>query len=231
MTRRHDGSVVLVTGAGQGIGRGCARALGEDGATVVLLGRTTEKLQHVAEELEIDGIDTMVVTADVGMVDEVHRALDRIRVELGRLDVVVNNAQSFVFRTLDDTTAEDLEVAYRSGTLGTFHVMQAARPLLTERGGAIVNFGTSSALTGEARFASYAMAKEAIRALTASGSVGVGAGRDPGELRVPHRRVPCLRVLGSRSSRESGATRRGPAARPDGRRPPGHRAGRVGPGE
>lgn len=167
MIRRHEGSVALVTGSGQGIGRGCAHALANDGATVVLLGRTASKLQLVAEELRAGGAAApLVIRADVGDEGAVRAAVEEIQGSLGRLDTVINSAQSFVFRMLDETAAEDLEVAYRSGAIGTFNVMKATRPLLRERGGAVINFGTSSALTGEPLFASYAMAKEAIRALT-----------------------------------------------------------------
>lgn len=167
MNGRHEGAVALVTGAGQGIGRGCARALADDGATVVLLGRTASKLERVADELSAAGAaGQLVIEADVGDERQVQVAVDEISDKLGRLDIVVNNAQSFVFRSLDETTLEDLEVAYRSGAVGTFLIMKATRALLCDGGGAIINFGTSSALVGEARFASYAMAKEAIRALT-----------------------------------------------------------------
>lgn len=166
MTRRLDGRVALVTGAGQGIGSGCARALAEDGAAVVLLGRTPPKVEQAASELAAAGHRAVAIAADVTDRSQVDAAFEQVSAELGRLDVLVNNAQDFVFRTVEETTAEDLHLAYSSGVLGTFHCMQAAFPLLRVRGGVVVNMGTSSAMVGEPRFASYAMAKEAIRALT-----------------------------------------------------------------
>ena len=84
----------------------------------------------------------------------------------GRLDALVNNAQSSVQRFLTDTTDDDVMLAFRSGALGTLYTMQAAFPHLKERGGSIVNFGSSTAITGDASFGSYAMAKEAIRGLS-----------------------------------------------------------------
>lgn len=166
MGGRIDGRVALVTGAGQGIGAGCAKALAEDGATVVLVGRTFAKVEQVASELESGGARTIAVEADVSDRAQVDAAFERVATELGRLDVLVNNAQDYEFRTIEETTFAELELAWRTGAVGTFNCMQAALPLLRERGGVVINMGTSSALVGEPRFASYAMAKEAIRALT-----------------------------------------------------------------
>ena len=91
---------------------------------------------------------------------------------MGSVDIVdrflslVNNAQSSVQRMLAETSDDDVMLAFRSGALGTLYTMQAAFPHLCERGGSIVNFGSSTAITGDASFGSYAMAKEAIRGLS-----------------------------------------------------------------
>lgn len=86
--------------------------------------------------------------------------------EFGGLDVLVNNAQSSVQRKLAETSYEDVELTYRSGPLAAFHAMQAALPHLKESRGSVVNLGSSAAVQGEATFAAYAMAKEAIRGLS-----------------------------------------------------------------
>lgn len=166
MTARLADQVAIVTGAGQGIGRGVALALASAGAKVALLGRTSSKLEAVAEEVGARGGVATVRQVDVGARPEVDAAVESVVAELGRLDVLVNNAQSFVFRTLEDTTEEDLEMLYRSGVLGTFFCSRAALPHLRRTQGSIVNFGTSSAMTADPTFGPYAMAKEAIRAMT-----------------------------------------------------------------
>jgi NAD(P)-dependent dehydrogenase (short-subunit alcohol dehydrogenase family) len=84
----------------------------------------------------------------------------------GRIDILVNNAQASVQRTLAETTDDDVALAYRSGALGTLYTMQACLPHLKVRGGCVVNFGSSTAVRGDETFGSYAMAKEAIRGLT-----------------------------------------------------------------
>ncbi len=166
MAGRLEGRVALVTGGGRGIGRGIALALGAEGASVSITGRTSGTLEGVLKELAGRDVQARSTAGDVGNREDVQRMVDETVNAYGRLDVLVNNAQSSVQRTLAETTDEDVELAYRSGTLGTLHAMQAALPHLRERGGNIVNFGSSTAITGDPTFGAYAMAKEAIRGLT-----------------------------------------------------------------
>jgi NAD(P)-dependent dehydrogenase (short-subunit alcohol dehydrogenase family) len=166
MVGRLSGRVTIVTGAGQGIGRGIAIALAKEGAKVALVGRTLSKVEAVVDEVTAAGGTGLAVGCDVserGAVDEMVETVVR---ELGGVDVLVNNAQDSVQRPLEETTDEDVERAYRTGPLATFYAMQACLPHLKVRGGSIVNFGSSTALVGDQTFASYAMAKEAIRGLT-----------------------------------------------------------------
>jgi 2-hydroxycyclohexanecarboxyl-CoA dehydrogenase len=163
---RLGGLVAIVTGAGQGIGRGIALALAREGARVALVGRTASKLGTVGDEIAARGGVASAVAADVGSRRAVEEMVSRTVARYGRIDILVNNAQDSVQRTLADTTDEDVELAYRSGTLGTLHAMQACFPHLSVRGGSVVNFGSSTAVRGDETFGSYAMAKEAIRGLT-----------------------------------------------------------------
>ncbi|MEU7550900.1 SDR family oxidoreductase [Streptomyces sp. NPDC044571] len=156
----------LVTGGGQGIGRGIALALAAEGARVAIAGRTAGTLEGVVREIEERGARGLAVVGDVGRPEDVERMVQETAEAFGGLDILVNNAQSLVQRPLADTTVEDVELAYRSGPLGTFHAMRAALPHLKRRGGSIVNLASSAALVGQEGFASYAMAKEAIRGLT-----------------------------------------------------------------
>jgi NAD(P)-dependent dehydrogenase (short-subunit alcohol dehydrogenase family) len=120
----------------------------------------------VAAEIAERGGRAHVIVGDVSVKDDVERVVARAAEWLDRLDVLVNNAQSMVQRPLEELSDEDVDLAYRSGPLATFHAMQAALPHLKRRGGSIVNLGSSAALLGRPDFASYAMAKEAIRGLS-----------------------------------------------------------------
>jgi len=158
--------VALVTGGGQGIGRGIALALAEDGAAVAVTGRREGPLKEVADEIAQRGGRALALVGDVGVREDVERVVAQAADWIGRLDVLVNNAQSSVQRPLEETSDEDVAMAYLTGPLAAFHGMQAALPHLKVRGGSIVNLGSSAALLGREGFASYAMAKEAIRGLS-----------------------------------------------------------------
>jgi 2-hydroxycyclohexanecarboxyl-CoA dehydrogenase len=167
VTGRLEGRVALVTGAGQGIGRGTALALAKEGASVALVGRTLSKCEAVAAEIADLGGTAVAIACDVGVREQVDAAVAATVRALGGIDILVNNAQSSVQAKLEDTTDEDIELAWRSGALATFYAMQAALPHLKASGrGSIVNFGSSTAIEGNVAFGAYAMAKEAIRGLS-----------------------------------------------------------------
>ncbi|NGO42203.1 SDR family NAD(P)-dependent oxidoreductase [Streptomyces ureilyticus] len=169
MTERRTrlaGKVALVTGGGQGVGRGIALALAAEGAAVVISGRTESKLKDTAAEIAERGGRACTVAGDVGERDDVDRMVAETVREFGALDVLVNNAQSSVQRKLEKTSYDDVELTYRSGPLATFHAMQSALPHLKASRGSVVNLGSSAAVQGDPTFGAYAMAKEAIRGLS-----------------------------------------------------------------
>lgn len=163
---RLAGKTALVTGGGQGVGRGIALALAAEGAAVVITGRTESKLKDTAGEIAERGGRAYTVVGDVGDRADVDRMVAETVGEFGGLDILVNNAQASVQRRLEETSYDDVELAYRSGPLATFHAMRVALPHLKASRGSVVNLGSSAAVQGEVNFASYAMAKEAVRGLT-----------------------------------------------------------------
>jgi NAD(P)-dependent dehydrogenase (short-subunit alcohol dehydrogenase family) len=85
----------------------------------------------------------------------------------GRIDILVNNAQIQRQQvSFEDTTDDDMDVVLGSGVLGTFRFMQACFPALRRRGGKVVNVASAAGLVGYPGWASYAVSKEGIRALT-----------------------------------------------------------------
>ena len=164
---RLAGQTILVTGAWQGIGRGTALALAKEGAHVALAGRTKAKCEVVAKEIEGFGGTALAVGCDVTDRSQVDRAVAEVVEHFGGLTGLVNNAASSVQQPLEQVTDADVELCWRSGAMGTLCGMQAALPhLRAAGGGSIVNFGSSTAVDGNATFGAYAMANEAIRGLS-----------------------------------------------------------------
>jgi 2-hydroxycyclohexanecarboxyl-CoA dehydrogenase len=163
-----EGKTAIVTGGGQGLGRAVALTLAERGASVTITGRTPTTLHAVVTAIEDKGGQALAVPGDVGQRGDVRTAVDATIGAFGRIDILVNNAQSSKPGiALAKLTDDELELVFRSGALGTLHAMQACYPhLKAAGGGSIVNFGSSTGITGDRGFAPYVMTKEAIRGLT-----------------------------------------------------------------
>jgi NAD(P)-dependent dehydrogenase (short-subunit alcohol dehydrogenase family) len=165
---RVEGRVVIVTGSGQGVGRGMANHLAKAGAAVVVADYQPDKARRTREELAGLGATALDVEVDIREAASLHAMVERVVDELGRVDGLINNAQTFRANApMAEVAAEDLDVFYRSGVLGTLHAMQAVYPHMRAAGwGRIVNFASSMGRVGGEGFGAYNASKEAIRALT-----------------------------------------------------------------
>jgi NAD(P)-dependent dehydrogenase (short-subunit alcohol dehydrogenase family) len=164
---RLDDKVVIVTGAGQGIGAGIALAAAAEGAHIVAAGRTFEKVEKMAAEIEARGVKSLAVKCDVRRRDEVDATVTATVEKFGRIDGVVNNAQMVALGPVLEITEKDARMTWESGFLGSLWFMQAAYPELVKTKGSVVNLGTGSALRNDLPgFALYAGTKEMIRAMT-----------------------------------------------------------------
>ena len=167
--------VALVTGGGAGIGRGVAKAFAARGAAVAVVGRRLEPLRAVCDEIADRGGRALAIPADVGVAEDVQHFVDTTVERLGRLDVLVNNAQGYRHAFLVDATDEDMDLVWRTGPLASFRSMRAADPHLRATRGLIVNFGSGTQLDPSEQFhATYNAAKGAIANLTRSAAVEWG---------------------------------------------------------
>lgn len=163
------GKVAIITGAGQGVGLGIAQAFADAGAALAITGRDESKLRAAAEGLSARGAQVLTLPADARKRATANATVQATVERFGRLDILVNNAQSSVPGTmleeLDDAT---IALTLESGLLGTIYFMQAALPHLKKQGGSIINLGSREGIIGGAGFGIYAATKEAIRGLSRS---------------------------------------------------------------
>lgn len=130
MARRLEGSVALVTGASSGIGEATARALAADGAAVALAARRRERLDALAAEIGRQGGRALVLETDVTREEQARHAVEETARQLGRLDVVVNNAGVMLLGPIENAPVEEWERMVRLNVLGVLYVAHAALPHL-----------------------------------------------------------------------------------------------------
>lgn len=166
-TNGVDGRVVIITGAGQGIGAGMARHFATHGATVVVVDWKAHRVERTVAELVDAGWSALGLTADVNDHDSINHMVAATVERFGRVDGLVNNAHTFTPKAalVDlDVTDVDTNLATVKGTLWA---MQAVHPHMQAAGwGRMVNFVSAAGITGMAEYGAYNVSKEAIRALT-----------------------------------------------------------------
>ena len=160
---RLDGQVALVSGAGRGIGRGCALALAEAGAEVIALSRTEAELLTLAREIEAAGGRARALVCDVTDTAAVRAAI----AGLERLDVLLNNAGSNQPQPFLEVEEAVLDRLLALNVKAAFVVAQAAaRVMARSGGGAIVNMSSQMGHVGGAGRTVYCATKHAIEGLT-----------------------------------------------------------------
>jgi NAD(P)-dependent dehydrogenase (short-subunit alcohol dehydrogenase family) len=163
-----EGRVIIVTGSGQGVGRGMANHLGKAGASVVVAEWNAEKMHRTVGELTAIGVPAIGIETDIRSREQIDAMVAGTVEHFGKVDAIVNNAQTFRANApVADVSAEDVEVFYQSGVLGTLYAMQAVYPHMKAAGwGRIVNFASSMGRVGGAGFGAYNASKEAVRGLS-----------------------------------------------------------------
>ena len=158
--------VAIVTGASRGIGAAIAQRLAEDGYKVAVnYAGNAQEAERTVERLRAAGHTALAVRADVSQADQVRGLYDSPERELGKVDVLVNNAGILKTMPLADTTDELFAQTFAINVQGSFNTLREAAARLND-GGRIVNFSTTVVATRLPGYAAYTASKAAVEALT-----------------------------------------------------------------
>ena len=160
--------VAIVTGAGQGIGRGIALCLGKRGVKVVCVGRRLDPIEETAKLIREAGGEAIAINGDNSDRERVHEIVLKTVETYGTVDVIVNNAQSVEkSATVEDVTYDMMLRSWQTGTIGSLNFMQECFPYMKEQGeGRVINFASATGMFGYKGNIAYGSNKEAVRGLT-----------------------------------------------------------------
>ncbi len=161
---RFENKIVIVTGAGSGIGEATARRFSAEGASVVLVGRTKKKLDKVAATLE--GENVMIAPCDISDENAVKDLFRAVIKEFKRVDVLVNNAGIYKPGKVQDVKTKDWKEQMATNVDGYFYMTRAAMPHLIKSKGNIVNVSSVSGLGADWGTVPYNTSKGAVTLFT-----------------------------------------------------------------
>ena len=163
----REGRVAVITGGGTGIGRGSALVLAEHGADVVLAGRRSDPLESTAQEAQDLGSRALAVSTDVTTAEACQNLVDATMQEFGRIDILVNCAGGAETKSILKWPDDDFERTLALNFGAVWHLSRAAaKPMLEQGKGAIVNISSGASLLAMPQAAPYAAAKAAVNNLT-----------------------------------------------------------------
>jgi NADP-dependent 3-hydroxy acid dehydrogenase YdfG len=169
MTIDLSGQVVAITGASSGIGEATAVACARAGAAVSLAARRADRIEALAERLSKDGARAIAVPADVGQEDQARGFIERTVSELGRIDVLVNNAGVMLLGPIENAPTEEWRQMIQVNVFGVLYCTHAAFPLMHEQGsGHIVNISSVAGRVARAGSGVYNLTKFGVGAFSES---------------------------------------------------------------
>jgi NADP-dependent 3-hydroxy acid dehydrogenase YdfG len=159
--------VALVTGASPGIGEATAEALAANGASVALAARREDELAELADRIESDGGDALVIPTDVTDESQVETMVETAHEESGRLDILVNNAGVMLLERVEDADTGDFRQMAEVNLLGLMNATHAALPIMQDQGeGHVVNLSSVAGRKAYAGSSAYNATKFGVNGFT-----------------------------------------------------------------
>jgi 3-oxoacyl-[acyl-carrier protein] reductase len=161
--------VAIVTGAGRGIGRAIALALGRGGARVALAARSDGEIRSVAEEIRAQDGDALALAVDLSRDDDIERLVKQTAKEWGPVDILINNAGWGKTASVVNSRVEDWDRTFQINLRAPMVLSRLVLPAMIERkSGAIINIGSISSKAGTANTSAYSASKFGILGFTQS---------------------------------------------------------------
>ena len=195
---RLTGRIALVTGAASGIGRATASLFAREGARVALLDRNGSAALEAAEGLRRSGSDAQAWEVDLADGAAAEAAVAKVAEQMGRVDVLVNNAATYVLRSFDQMTREEWRRVLDTNLTAYFLCARAAAREMRRQGGSIINISSVHRMISEPNSGAYAASKGGVAQLTRNLAIEFAPDNivvnsiSPGFIRTPMSIVNCV---------------------------------------
>ncbi len=165
---RLQGKIAIVTGSTKGIGRAVAIGYAEEGATVIVCGRSEDLAKSLSEELTQKGKKAVALRLDVTSVDSVNQVVNQVAKQFGRIDILVNNAGiSPIWKRAEETGKEAWDQIIATNLTGAFLCAQAVgKVMIKQKSGKIINMTSVGGEVALPRLVAYCASKAGIISLT-----------------------------------------------------------------
>jgi len=164
--KKLNEQIMVITGASSGIGLVTARMAAKRGARLVLSARSGEELRELTEEIKANGGQAIAVPADVGAAEDVRRLAQAAQEQFGGFDTWVNNAGVSIYGKLSEVSIEDMRRVFETNFWGLVYGSLEAARQLKERGGAIINIGSTLSDRAIPMQGIYSASKHAVKGFT-----------------------------------------------------------------
>ena len=162
----ENSKIVIITGAGRGIGRSIAETFANNGFYVIIAEKEEKLGLETEHHLRYQGGQAKFIKTDVSLISDIERLISEVAQERSHIDVLINNAGLSKFNPIDTATSEDWDQIINTNLRSAFFCSKEAAKYMKERGGSIINIASTRALMSEPNAEAYAASKGGIIALT-----------------------------------------------------------------